>query len=640
MSVSWRLEAECNSFSFLHGDGLFLAPAPPWCPAPIRSPVLGGPLPAFGTLSPQPNSRTLAMPTQERARNPRSWRTGHSNSFMNLNTRTRKIPVTSIQMRQQTPSHPVLFAGVNVASIYATCRIVLLHFVVVCLTVCSVFAQPAAPTLNSPGSSSSPGTTISTLTPTMSWNASIGAINYGGYIYDVTSSTLVYNFDYVGNTLSLALPSGYLVAGHSYRWNVFASNNDGFSDFSGLLYFQEQSAVTVPSAPTLNSPGSSSSPGTTISTLTPTMSWNAASGATNYGVYIYDVTTSTLVYNIDYVGNTLSLALPSGYLVAGHSYRWNMRASNDAGFSAFSALLYFQAAVQTNIGFYMSFPLAGQTPLTASINSVFDHSMSSSYTIDNVVVAFDGERGERGFGWDGSSSPGYKNSAGTNFWINGQYTGAGELNYLNYDGHPGIDYRAARGTAVYAAADGFAHYPASFPGVNNGATFHALAIDHTNGFISYYLHVTNYPTLGNALVAEGQFVHRGDWIASASDAGVPGSPHLHFEVQLNGVPVDPYGWTGTGTDPYTTAVNVNLWTTGGGSGGASPPTISNARLTGTSFTLTTSTQVGFNYILEYKTSLNDANWIPVQTNSGSGAQIDLTNIGVTGPSRIYHIRVQ
>src|ERR1019366_5952431 len=274
----------------------------------------GGPLPAFGTLSPQPNSRTLAMPTQERARNPRSWRTGHSNSFMNLNTRTRKIPVASIQMRQQTPSHPVLFAGVNVASIYATCRIVLLHFVVVCLTVCSVFAQPAAPTLSSPGSSSSPGTTISTLAPTMSWNASIGANNYGVYIYDVTTSTLVYNFDYVGNTLSLALPSGYLVAGHSYRWNVFASNNDGFSDFSGLLYFQEQSAVPGPSAPTLNSPGSSSSPGTTISTLTPTMSSNAASGATNYGVYIYDVTTSTLVYNIDYVGNTLSLALPSGYL--------------------------------------------------------------------------------------------------------------------------------------------------------------------------------------------------------------------------------------------------------------------------------------------------------------------------------------
>jgi GH25 family lysozyme M1 (1,4-beta-N-acetylmuramidase) len=54
-------------------------------------------------------------------------------------------------------------------------------------------------------------------------------------------------------------------------------------------------------------------------------------------------------------------------------------------------------------------------------------------------------------------------------------------------------------------------------------------------------------------------VHRGDLIAYSSDAGVPGSPHLHFEVQLSGVPVDPYGWQGTGTDPYTRALNVNLW---------------------------------------------------------------------------------
>ena len=72
--------------------------------------------------------------------------------------------------------------------------------VFVYLTAGTVFAQPAAPTLNSPGSSSSPGTTISTLTPTMSWNASSGANNYGVYIYDVTTSTLVYDNDYVGNT--------------------------------------------------------------------------------------------------------------------------------------------------------------------------------------------------------------------------------------------------------------------------------------------------------------------------------------------------------------------------------------------------------------------------------------------------------
>jgi hypothetical protein len=73
------------------------------------------------------------MPAQERAWNPRSWQIGRSNSFMDLNTRTRMIPGAFIQVRQQRPSHSALLAGVNVASIYATCRIVLLLFVLACL---------------------------------------------------------------------------------------------------------------------------------------------------------------------------------------------------------------------------------------------------------------------------------------------------------------------------------------------------------------------------------------------------------------------------------------------------------------------------------------------------------------------------
>ena len=133
MSVSWRLEAECSSFSFLQGDALSVRPAPPWRQAPVRSPVLDRPLRAFGTLSPQTNCRTLAMPAQERAWPPGSRRIGRSNSFMDLNTRTRMIPAAFIQVRQQGPSHSVLLTGVNVASIYATCRIVLLLFVLACL---------------------------------------------------------------------------------------------------------------------------------------------------------------------------------------------------------------------------------------------------------------------------------------------------------------------------------------------------------------------------------------------------------------------------------------------------------------------------------------------------------------------------
>jgi hypothetical protein len=59
-------------------------------------------------------------------------------------------------------------------------------------------------------------------------------------------------------------------------------------------------------------------------------------------VYVKDVASGVLVYNNSAVGNITSLAMPSGTLVAGHSYVWNMQASNAAGFSAYSTQFYFK----------------------------------------------------------------------------------------------------------------------------------------------------------------------------------------------------------------------------------------------------------------------------------------------------------
>ena len=96
------------------------------------------------------------------------------------------------------------------------------------------------------------------------------------------------------------------------------------------------------------------------------------------------------------------------------------------------------------------------------------------------------------------------------------------------------------------------------------------------------------------------------------------------------------GWSAIGSSD-------TLWiepiSTGGGANPSSP-LITSPKLSGTTFTLNVPSQTGFNYVLEYKTTLNDANWIPVQTNNGSGGMIGLTNNGATGPSRIYRARVQ
>ena len=76
------------------------------------------------------------------------------------------------------------------------------------------------------------------------------------------------------------------------------------------------------------------------------ISWNTVSGATNYGVYVRDVTTDTLVYDNDYVGNTTSVTLSSA-LTAGHAFRWNMRASNSAGLVLTQATFTFRRKPQS-----------------------------------------------------------------------------------------------------------------------------------------------------------------------------------------------------------------------------------------------------------------------------------------------------
>jgi hypothetical protein len=59
-------------------------------------------------------------------------------------------------------------------------------------------------------------------------------------------------------------------------------------------------------------------------------------------LYVRDLTTNVLVYDNESIGNTTSIVMPSGTLVAGHTYRWDMQASNGAGTSGYSTYLYFQ----------------------------------------------------------------------------------------------------------------------------------------------------------------------------------------------------------------------------------------------------------------------------------------------------------
>ncbi len=203
----------------------------------------------------------------------------------------------------------------------------------------------------------------------------------------------------------------------------------------------------------------------------------------------------------------------------------------------------------------LSFPLTSYNAYNAPVSSVFDHSGTAQYEdTDHQVKTFKGETSEIQTPYSGTTC--YPKSDNSAFGLGFNYdgiSGAG-VYYLCYNGHPGYDYKVANNTPVYAATDGVAHLPSSFPGVQNAQNYNTVEIERQDGYKTYYLH------LSSQNVTENQPVYRGQTaIGHSGDTGSPGSYHLHFEVQKDGIPVDPYGWEGSGNDPYTRDTNYNLW---------------------------------------------------------------------------------
>lgn len=104
--------------------------------------------------------------------------------------------------------------------------------------------------------------------------------------------------------------------------------------------------------------------------------------------------------------------------------------------------------------------------------------------------------------------------------------------------HEGIDVSAPRGTPIMAAAKG----RVSFAGRRSGYGL-VVEIDHGYGYRTLYGHTSE------TLVRTGQEVARGDVIARVGSSGLATSPHLHYEVRLNGLPVNPTNYIITGAVP-------------------------------------------------------------------------------------------
>jgi murein DD-endopeptidase MepM/ murein hydrolase activator NlpD len=101
------------------------------------------------------------------------------------------------------------------------------------------------------------------------------------------------------------------------------------------------------------------------------------------------------------------------------------------------------------------------------------------------------------------------------------FTGLGEF-------HKGLDLAASPGTPIAATADGVV----TFAG-RKGLMGRMIIIDHGHGIVTRYGHIQK------ELKKRGEAVKRGETIALIGSTGRSTGPHLHYEILLSGVPVNP-----------------------------------------------------------------------------------------------------
>jgi murein DD-endopeptidase MepM/ murein hydrolase activator NlpD len=94
--------------------------------------------------------------------------------------------------------------------------------------------------------------------------------------------------------------------------------------------------------------------------------------------------------------------------------------------------------------------------------------------------------------------------------------------------HEGVDFIAATGTPIVAAANGVVVYSDYHPEYGN-----MIDVDHGNDLLSRYAHASK------RMVKVGQIVVRGQKIAEVGSTGRSTGPHLHFEVRHRGMPQNP-----------------------------------------------------------------------------------------------------
>ena len=165
---------------------------------------------------------------------------------------------------------------------------------------------------------------------------------------------------------------------------------------------------------------------------------------------------------------------------------------------------------------------------------------AANATIDKLVAELEAQRAAEAAAaaaaaGGGSGGGGSANASGSFLWPVASYVYVSSRFGLRVHpitgekkSHTGIDIASNQGTAVYAS-DGGSVTLAGW----NGGYGNCIMIDHGNGYVTLYGH------LSSISVSVGQTVSQGATIGAVGSTGNSTGPHLHFEVLKNGTRIDP-----------------------------------------------------------------------------------------------------
>jgi len=191
-------------------------------------------------------------------------------------------------------------------------------------------------------------------------------------------------------------------------------------------------------------------------------------------------------------------------------------------------------------GAFLTLPFMGPHYIT----SVFDHCYPD-YNQRDHLCRYDGTVASAKVGGpDPSFDAGFAQTPGGH-------------DYLYYSGHDGYDYGLYYEPVAAAAPGRVTVANWLVPGCHTCLSGQTIEIDHGNGLLTFYGHLSRID------VSKGQYVSRGQVIGLSGMTGTATGPHLHFGVYHTngGGPVDPYGWGGSYADPWSKDVG-DLWVGG------------------------------------------------------------------------------